>query len=113
MTGEYGGKSKFARKKVQTEEYKHMDDLFRSGAHFPSDNTLPGVCEACSKQVKPFDGRGHEVCRLGAEAAHRIYFRDHDKPLINEVGLDEKERMPTKKDKLMRSRSPTLRKTET
>ena len=80
---EYGGKSKFARKKVQTDEYKHMDDLFRSGAHFPSDGTLPKVCEACSKQKKPFDGRGHEVCRLGAEAAHRVYFRDHDKPLVN------------------------------
>ena len=60
-----------------------MQDLFKSGAHYPNDQARPITCEACTKQSKPLDGHGHEQCRVGAEAAHRLYFKDHDKPLIN------------------------------
>ena len=60
-----------------------MDDLFKQGGHYPSDANLPAKCEACTEQNRPRDSLGHEHCRTGAEAAHRIYFKDRDKPLIN------------------------------
>jgi len=41
-----------------------MNDLFTNGAHYPGNHADEGKC--------------------GAEQAHRIYFKDHDKPLINE-----------------------------
>ena len=43
-----------------------MDDLFKNGAHYP--NNYVGMTDGLE---------------IGAEAAHRIYFKDHDKPLIN------------------------------
>jgi len=54
-----------------------------SGAHYPNEDSRPVTCSACVKLTKPYDGKGHENCRTGAEASHRIYFKDHDKPLIN------------------------------
>ena len=60
-----------------------MEDMFKSGAHFPNEGALPTMCEACIKKVRPTDGHGHGKCRTGAEVAHRLYFKDRDKPLIN------------------------------
>mmetsp|Transcript_12962 Transcript_12962/g.15394 ORF Transcript_12962/g.15394 Transcript_12962/m.15394 type:complete len:101 (+) Transcript_12962:3-305(+) len=67
-------KNTFARKTFKTEEFSHFSDLFRSGGYHPG------------KDVTDEDHR------TGAEAAHRIYFKDRDKPLINKVGLEERER---------------------
>jgi len=102
-----------------------MEDLFKSGAHYPNDLVLPTMCNACAKQQKPSDGRGHAACRAGAEVAHRTFFKDRDKPLINRgksfeqllslfalVGLQEREKV-VKTQRIVRSKSPTLRKTET
>ena len=65
-----------ARKKVQTEQYEHMQDFFTSGAYYPKEEARP---------VKhlPSDDHGYEPCATGAEYAHRQYFKDRDKPLIN------------------------------
>ena len=92
-----------------------MTDLFKSGGYYPSEES--------------------EEIRIGAEKAHRMHYKDHDKPLINRckfelfaclscfdidvdlimyvVGLDDKERAAAKQSRTIRSRSPTLRKTET
>lgn len=92
--------------------------MFTSGAHFPSNDRIPDVCEACTKEKKrdshqPFDEKEHEGCRTGALEAHKLYFKERDKPLVNKTGLEDKERVGAKTQKIMRSRSPTLRKTET
>ena len=59
-----------------------MKDLFSNGAYFP--NNEAEVCSKMGLPKVPTDGHGHDECRIGAEAAHRLYFKDRDKPLINE-----------------------------
>ncbi len=40
-----------------------MNDLFTNGLHYPKDDQVEGTC--------------------GALPAHRLYFKDRDKPLVN------------------------------
>lgn len=123
----------YKRRTFRTKEFVEFKDLFSSGAHYPPTDTIPTTCEACTKQHKPFDLKGHADCRAGAEVAHRMYFRDHDKPLINVgkcscgkcnitshllffrtiVGIEKRNPISIQQKHAMRSRSPTLRKTET
>jgi len=69
---------------VKPDQFKHFEDMFTNGGHYPTDENKPVVsCEVCDKSNGPRDGHGHDKCRSGAEVAHRLYFKDRDKPLIN------------------------------
>ena len=57
-----------------------MQDFFTSGAYYPKEDARP---------VKhlPADDHGYVPNATGAEVAHRQYFKDRDKPLINRCKL--------------------------
>lgn len=58
--------------------------MFKNGGYYPQDENKPvDSSKVCDKNNGPRDGHGHDGYRSGAEVAHRMYFKDHDKPLIN------------------------------